>query len=73
MKKAISALICAVVVLGTLATVSAEQGDWRGGIRSRIQESRQKIERVLNGGLLTGMRRAGSTMSWAGFWTKSTG
>jgi septal ring factor EnvC (AmiA/AmiB activator) len=44
MKKVILAVICAVFVFGTLATGYAEQGDWRGGIRSRIQESKQKID-----------------------------
>jgi hypothetical protein len=31
----------------------AEQGDWHGGIRARIYESRQKIERGIERGTLT--------------------
>jgi hypothetical protein len=52
MKKMILAVICAVFVFGTLATGYAEQGDWRGGIRSRIQESKQKIEQGIARGTL---------------------
>ena len=53
MKKVILAVMCAVFVFGTLATGYAEQGDWRGGIRSRIQEARQKIDRGIERGTLT--------------------
>src|ERR1035437_2100266 len=53
MKRVILAVICAVFVFGTLATGYAEQGDWRGGIRSRIQESKQKIDRGIERGTLT--------------------
>ncbi len=52
MKKVILAVICAVFVFGTIATGYAEQGDWRGGIRSRIQESKQKIEQGIEQGTL---------------------
>ena len=52
MKRVILAVICAVFVFGSLATVYAEQGDWRGGIRSRIQESKQKIEKGIERGTL---------------------
>jgi len=52
MKKIMLAVICAVFVFGTLATGYAEQGDWRGGIRSRIQESKQKIEQGIERGSL---------------------
>ena len=52
MKKVILAVICAVFVFGTLATGYAEQGDWRGGIRSRIQEAKQKIDRGIERGTL---------------------
>ena len=52
MKKMMLAVICAVFVFGTMATGYAEQGDWRGGIRSRIQESRQKIEQGIERGSL---------------------
>ena len=53
MKKVIVAVICAVFVFGTIATGYAEQGDWRGGIRARIQEERQKIDRGIERGTLT--------------------
>jgi len=46
------AVVCAVFVCGTVATGYAEQGDWRGGIRSRIQESKQKIEQGIERGSL---------------------
>lgn len=52
MKKVILAVICAVFVFGTIATGYAEQGDWRGGIRSRIQESKQKIVQGVERGTL---------------------
>jgi len=53
MRKAILAVICAVFVFGTIATGYAEQGDWRGEIRSRIQVSKQKIEQGEKRGSLT--------------------
>jgi septal ring factor EnvC (AmiA/AmiB activator) len=52
MKRVILAVICAAFVFGTIAIGYAEQGDWRGGIRSRIQESKQKIERGVAQGTL---------------------
>jgi len=52
MKRVILAVICAVFVFGTIATGYAEQGDWRGGIRSRIHESKQKIEQGIDRGTL---------------------
>ena len=52
MKKVMLAVICAVFVFGTIATGYAEQGDWRGGIRSRIHESKQKIEQGIDRGTL---------------------
>jgi hypothetical protein len=52
MKRVILAVICAVFVFGTSATGYAEQGDWRGGIRSRIQVSKQKIEQGVERGTL---------------------
>jgi len=52
MNKVIFAVICAVFAFGTIATGYAEQGDWRGGIRSRIQESKQKIDRGIERGTL---------------------
>ena len=52
MRKLMLAVVCAVFVFGTIATGYAEQGDWRGGIRSRILESRQKIEQGIEKGAL---------------------
>jgi hypothetical protein len=52
MKKALGVVICALMVLGTLAIGYADQGDWRGGIRSRIHESKQKIQRGIERGTL---------------------
>ena len=52
MKRVILAVICAVFVFGTIATGYAEQGDWRGGIRTRIQDSKQKIEQGIERGTL---------------------
>jgi len=52
MKRAILAVVCAVFVFGMITTGNAEQGDWRGGIRSRIQVSKQKIEQGIERGTL---------------------
>jgi peptidoglycan hydrolase CwlO-like protein len=52
MKRVILAVVCAVFVFGTIAIGYAEQGDWRGGIRSRIQESKQKIVQGIERGTL---------------------
>lgn len=52
MKKMILAVICAVFVFGTITAGYAEQGDWRGGIRSRIQVSKQKIDQGIQQGTL---------------------
>ena len=52
MKRVIMAVICAVFVFGTITAGYAEQGDWRGGIRSRIQESKQKIDQGIERGSL---------------------
>lgn len=52
MKKMILAVICAVFVFASITTGYAEQGDWRGGIRSRIHESKQKIEQGIERGSL---------------------
>lgn len=52
MKKLFLAAMCAVFVFGTIATGYAEQADWRGGIRSRIQASQQKINQGIERGTL---------------------
>jgi polyhydroxyalkanoate synthesis regulator phasin len=52
MKKVMFLAMFAVMLFGTLAVSYAEPGDWRGGIRSRIQEARQKIDRGVEQGTL---------------------
>jgi len=52
MKKMMLAVICAVFVFGTITVGYAEQGDWRGGIRSRIEVSKQKIDQGVQRGTL---------------------
>jgi predicted nuclease with TOPRIM domain len=52
MKKVMFLAMFAVMMFGTLATGYADQGDWRGGIRSRIQEARQKIDGGIAAGTL---------------------
>ena len=52
MKKMMLAVICAVFVFGTITMGYAEQGDWRGGIRSRIEVSKQKIDQGVQRGSL---------------------
>jgi hypothetical protein len=52
MKKVLFLAMFAVMQLGVLATGYAEQGDWRGGIRSRIQDDKQKINQGIERGTL---------------------
>lgn len=52
MKKMMLAVICAVFVFGTISIGYTEQGDWRGGIRSRIEASKQKINQGIERGTL---------------------
>jgi septal ring factor EnvC (AmiA/AmiB activator) len=52
MKKMMYLVMFAVMLFGTIATGYAEQGDWRGGIRTRIQEARQKINQGIERGTL---------------------
>ena len=52
MKKKMVFTLFAVMLFGTIATAYADQGDWRGGIRSRIQDSRQKINQGVERGTL---------------------
>ena len=52
MKKVMLLAMSAVMLFGTMAIGYAEQGDWRGGIRSRIGESKQKIELGVERGTL---------------------
>ena len=57
MKKVMLAVMCAVMLFGTTISAFAEQGgergEWRGGIRSRIHASEEKIERGTARGTLT--------------------
>jgi hypothetical protein len=52
MKKMMFLAMCAVMLLGTLATGYAEQGDWRDVTRSRIEDSQLRIEQGIEGGTL---------------------
>jgi hypothetical protein len=52
MKKVMFLALFAVMMFGTLATGYAEQGDWRGGIRSRVQDAKQKINLGVERGTL---------------------
>ncbi|MFH0781181.1 MAG: hypothetical protein V2B20_04390 [Pseudomonadota bacterium] len=53
MKKMVFAVMFAVMLFATMSTSYAERGDWRGGIRERIHEDQQRIERGLRHGSLT--------------------
>jgi septal ring factor EnvC (AmiA/AmiB activator) len=53
MKKVLFAVMCAVMLFGTIALVYAERGDWHMGIRARVHEAKQKIERGIERGTLT--------------------
>jgi hypothetical protein len=45
MKKVMLAVMCAVMLFGTVAIGYAERGEWRGGIRTRIHEAKGRIDR----------------------------
>lgn len=53
MKKIVAAVMCTLMLLGTLSLGYAQQGDWRGGIRSRIHEARTSIMIGIDNGTLT--------------------
>ena len=53
MKKVLFAVMCAVMLFGMVAIGSAERVDWRGGIRTRIHDARESIERGIKRGTLT--------------------
>jgi hypothetical protein len=53
MKKVVVAIMFAIMLFATMATSYAERGDWHGGIRSRIHEDQQRIERGIERGSLT--------------------
>lgn len=52
MKKMMLVVISAVLVFGTITMGFAEQGDWHGGIRSRIEVAKQKIDQGIERGTL---------------------
>jgi hypothetical protein len=45
MKKLAIAVMVAVMLFGTIAISYADREDWRGGIRTRIHEAQERIER----------------------------
>jgi hypothetical protein len=53
MKKMVFTVMFAIMLFATVVTSYAERGDWRGGIRSRIIEDQQRIERGVEHGSLT--------------------
>lgn len=53
MKKTMFAAIFAIILFSSTTICYAERGDWHGGIRARIQEDRQRIERGIHHGSLT--------------------
>ena len=53
MKKILFAGMCALMLFGMVAIGYAERGDWRGGIRTRIHDAKQRIERGIDHGTLT--------------------
>lgn len=53
MKKVLFVVMCAVMLFGMIAIGYAEREDWRGGIRTRIHEAKQRIEQGIENGSLT--------------------
>jgi peptidoglycan hydrolase CwlO-like protein len=53
MKKVLFAVMCAVMLFGMVAIGYAEREDWRGGIRTRIHDAKQRIEQGIENGSLT--------------------
>jgi hypothetical protein len=53
MKKMLFTMVCALMLLGTVALGYADREDWRGGIRTRIQEAHERIDRGVDQGTLT--------------------
>ena len=53
MKKVVFVIMFAAVFFAGMATSYAERGEWHSGIRSRIQEDQQRIERGVEHGSLT--------------------
>jgi hypothetical protein len=53
MKKLILAVIFVVLMLGAAAISKAQEGDWHGGIRARVDSEYDRIERGVEQGSLT--------------------
>jgi peptidoglycan hydrolase CwlO-like protein len=53
MKKVMFVLMCAVMLFSMVAIGYAEREDYRGGIRTRIQEAKQRIEQGIENKSLT--------------------
>jgi len=52
-KKIVFAILFATTLITTMATSYAQMGDWHGGIRARIENAQQRIERGVEQGSLT--------------------
>ncbi len=53
MKKVMFALMCAVMLFSMIAIGNSEREDYRGGIRTRIQAAKQRIEQGIKNRSLT--------------------
>jgi len=53
MNKRIVAILFAAMMLGSIAICHAQERDWHGGIRSRINVEYERIERGIERGSLT--------------------
>jgi hypothetical protein len=53
MKKALFLAMCAVMVFGLMSIAYAQRDDWDGGIRSRIRDAKQSIDRGIEHGSIT--------------------
>ena len=53
MKKLLLAVLCTVMIFGGIVTSHAQEGDWHGGIRTRINTEYERIERGIERGSLT--------------------
>ena len=53
MQKRIVAVLFAAMMLGSIAISHAQERDWHGGIRSRINVEHERIERGIERGSLT--------------------
>ena len=53
MKKLMLAVMFIVMMFGIVAISPAQEGDWHGGIRSRVNTEYQRIERGVERGSLT--------------------